>query len=346
MAALLEALEPVDVAGRARRSSARRSPGPDVLHRGRPLPGPHRRGRPAAKRGLSPPGRILRRALGAARPAAGEHGRGRHPLPPAPADVRDLQQAAGGASRLPDSLEERIEQYDFRHTAQIPIDMFREILPADAGRDGEVGDRPDRRGPHARMAGRRRPAASRRRRTAVRRQRGAVRQAPAPDPPLPPPLADRRDGLRRDQPRHGLPALREEHQPGPDPPAGAHQPRRRQPAGHLPGRERAGSRRARREGLAREPRPDAAARDRPLGGQPLGGAVRRDADARARLRSRRSASGGSRGPSSQEVDRLLRRSSTTPPEFENRRTAKLGHRWLLPFFRPYGGCCSRRPRSP
>ncbi len=29
-------------------------------------------------------------------------------------------------------IEERVEQYDFRHTAQIPIDFFREMLPADA----------------------------------------------------------------------------------------------------------------------------------------------------------------------------------------------------------------------
>ena len=29
-------------------------------------------------------------------------------------------------------IEARVEQYDFQHTAQIPIDLFRELLPADA----------------------------------------------------------------------------------------------------------------------------------------------------------------------------------------------------------------------
>jgi ATP-binding cassette subfamily B protein len=37
------------------------------------------------------------------------------------------------------AIEERIEQYDFRHTAQIPIDLFQELLPADATATETVG---------------------------------------------------------------------------------------------------------------------------------------------------------------------------------------------------------------
>ncbi|HEX5635373.1 MAG TPA: cyclic nucleotide-binding domain-containing protein, partial [Gemmatimonadales bacterium] len=37
------------------------------------------------------------------------------------------------------ALEERMAQYDFRHTAQIPIDLFQELLPADAGAQASVG---------------------------------------------------------------------------------------------------------------------------------------------------------------------------------------------------------------
>ncbi|MFI5209311.1 MAG: cyclic nucleotide-binding domain-containing protein, partial [Gemmatimonadales bacterium] len=39
-----------------------------------------------------------------------------------------------------ESIEERIEQYDFRHTAQIPIDFYREMLPADATVQEKVGE--------------------------------------------------------------------------------------------------------------------------------------------------------------------------------------------------------------
>jgi HlyB family type I secretion system ABC transporter len=38
-----------------------------------------------------------------------------------------------------EDIEERIEQYDFRHTAQIPIDFYREMLPADASVQEKVG---------------------------------------------------------------------------------------------------------------------------------------------------------------------------------------------------------------
>ena len=38
-----------------------------------------------------------------------------------------------------EAIEERIAQYNFRHTAQIPIDLFREILPADASVTEKVG---------------------------------------------------------------------------------------------------------------------------------------------------------------------------------------------------------------
>ena len=38
-----------------------------------------------------------------------------------------------------DAIEERIAQYDFRHTAQIPIDLFQELLPADASVTEKVG---------------------------------------------------------------------------------------------------------------------------------------------------------------------------------------------------------------
>ncbi len=37
-------------------------------------------------------------------------------------------------------IEARVEQYDFQHTAQIPIDLFRELLPADASASEVVGD--------------------------------------------------------------------------------------------------------------------------------------------------------------------------------------------------------------
>jgi ATP-binding cassette subfamily B protein len=39
-----------------------------------------------------------------------------------------------------DAIEERISQYDYRHTAAIPIDLYREILPADAAVQEKVGD--------------------------------------------------------------------------------------------------------------------------------------------------------------------------------------------------------------
>src|SRR5690606_4104541 len=38
-----------------------------------------------------------------------------------------------------DAIEARIAQYDYRHTAQIPIDLFQELLPADAARRDTVG---------------------------------------------------------------------------------------------------------------------------------------------------------------------------------------------------------------
>jgi HlyB family type I secretion system ABC transporter len=38
-----------------------------------------------------------------------------------------------------EAIEDRIAQYDFRHTAQIPIDLFQEILPADASVTEKVG---------------------------------------------------------------------------------------------------------------------------------------------------------------------------------------------------------------
>ncbi|HTG84047.1 MAG TPA: peptidase domain-containing ABC transporter, partial [Gemmatimonadales bacterium] len=39
-----------------------------------------------------------------------------------------------------DEIEARIAQYDYAHTAQIPIDLYREILPADASVLSKVGD--------------------------------------------------------------------------------------------------------------------------------------------------------------------------------------------------------------
>jgi ATP-binding cassette subfamily B protein len=45
--------------------------------------------------------------------------------------------------RYPDfqhAIEERIAQYDYRHTAAIPIDLYRELLPADAAVQEKVGD--------------------------------------------------------------------------------------------------------------------------------------------------------------------------------------------------------------
>jgi ATP-binding cassette subfamily B protein len=41
---------------------------------------------------------------------------------------------------LHDVIEERENRYDFRHTAQIPIDLFRELLPADATVSDKVSD--------------------------------------------------------------------------------------------------------------------------------------------------------------------------------------------------------------
>jgi ATP-binding cassette subfamily B protein len=38
-----------------------------------------------------------------------------------------------------DAIEARISQYDFRHTAQIPIDLYQELLPADAAVAEKVG---------------------------------------------------------------------------------------------------------------------------------------------------------------------------------------------------------------
>lgn len=45
--------------------------------------------------------------------------------------------------RYPDfhnAIEERVAQYDYRHTAAIPIDLYREMLPADAAVQEKVGD--------------------------------------------------------------------------------------------------------------------------------------------------------------------------------------------------------------
>ncbi|HEY7027524.1 MAG TPA: cyclic nucleotide-binding domain-containing protein, partial [Gemmatimonadales bacterium] len=39
-----------------------------------------------------------------------------------------------------DEIEDRIAQYDYMHTAQIPIDLYREILPAEASVLSKVGD--------------------------------------------------------------------------------------------------------------------------------------------------------------------------------------------------------------
>lgn len=50
---------------------------------------------------------------------------------------------AGLLERYPafrDEIEERIDQYDFRNTAQIPIDFFREMLPAEASVTEKVGE--------------------------------------------------------------------------------------------------------------------------------------------------------------------------------------------------------------
>jgi ATP-binding cassette subfamily B protein len=44
-----------------------------------------------------------------------------------------------GQPAFHDAIEDRIAQYDFRHTAQIPIDLFQELLPADVGVAEKVG---------------------------------------------------------------------------------------------------------------------------------------------------------------------------------------------------------------
>ena len=146
------------------------------------------------------------------------------------------------------------------------------------------------------------PAAAPRRRSRRRR----YGQAPPAHSPLPPSLPDRRDGLRRLEPRHHLPLLRQGDQPRAHPAAGAHRRRRREPQGHLRGRQRTGTRRPRREGVAGRPRPVAAARHHPLGRQPLGGAVRRGRRPREDLRPRRRQAADEARRLRAQVERLRR----------------------------------------
>ena len=51
------------------------------------------------------------------------------------------QSLIGKHPEFQEVIEARVEQYDFQHTAQIPIDLFRELLPADAAGSEVVSDR-------------------------------------------------------------------------------------------------------------------------------------------------------------------------------------------------------------
>jgi hypothetical protein len=100
-----------------------------------------------------------------------------------------------------DEIEARIAQYDYAHTAQIPIDLYREILPADASVLSKVGDDqvdqdltrmwaiPPR--PEAAQPSSTEKAPPRARSGPLRRRRGSFRQAETADSQVPPRLADR-----------------------------------------------------------------------------------------------------------------------------------------------------------
>ena len=117
-------------------------PARSALHpRGRPLPGPHRHGRPAAQRRLHPAGA----SSSASCPSSADHPREATVEAVTPCRLLRLTREiyADLLERYPnfrESIEERIEQYDFRHTAQIPIDFYREMLPADASVQEKVGE--------------------------------------------------------------------------------------------------------------------------------------------------------------------------------------------------------------
>jgi len=80
-----------------------------------------------------------------------------------------------------DEIEERIAQYDFAHTAQIPIDLYREILPADASVLSKVGDDQVDQDLTRMWAIPPRPEAA---------QPSSAEQAPAPEPDAAAPFAD------------------------------------------------------------------------------------------------------------------------------------------------------------
>ena len=162
-------------------------------------------------------------------------------------------------------LEERAVQLDSLPVARVPLD-FAEILPA------ETEVRP----------GRPRPGRGDRGRARRSRGRGGVRgeglrpEAPLVAAPASPAarLPARRDGLWRRLPRRGHALLRPARLAAADPRARAHVGRRDEPARDRARRRGARARRADGSRLEEQPRRAAAAGDRPLGGKPLGRALR------------------------------------------------------------------------
>ena len=168
----------------------------------------------------------------------------------------------------------RRQQYEQVRQARVPLDFADEILPAEATA-------------HARS----RPTGR------AARRPGTVEELEAADPPRPsddpggrgsaasPSLPARRDGLRRRLPGDGLPPLRSERSASRASASRAHRQRRHEPRRHhtrrgalgLPARSVA----RRRPGSAAP-----AARDRPLGRQPLGRPLRRGARSRPGRRPR------------------------------------------------------------
>ena len=94
----------------------------------------------------------------------------------------------------------------------------------------------------------------RRRRGAVRGRGRALPQKQKAHPQNRSDRADRRDGLRRGQPRDDLPAFRAQSQPRAHPAALSHLDRRHESESALPRRDRARARRARAQGLAAQSR--------------------------------------------------------------------------------------------
>ena len=89
-------------------------------------------GRRNTRRRVPPQGRLLRRGLDAEARATRGDGRSRHGRPAARARREDVHEAAEDRPGVPGADRQRVAQYDYRTTANVPLDFAEEILPAAA----------------------------------------------------------------------------------------------------------------------------------------------------------------------------------------------------------------------